>query len=193
MVPVQLVLYSLPAVIFAIVGLRRRAREDVFKDLGWRHAAPRYYICALVLAALSAAVGLAIIHFLIPASLLSDPNVNVSQYMGLEAGLLTFLYAFAREGFYVALGEEVLFRGLLGGWFIRKFGFAVGNTLQALAFLVPHTVLLLISVAMWPLLIVQFVMGWLLGWLRHASGSILPGWLTHSLVNAATAIALTTV
>ncbi len=26
--------------------------------------------------------------------------------------------------------------------------------------------------------------GWLMGWLYYQSGSILPGWVSHSLVNA---------
>jgi membrane protease YdiL (CAAX protease family) len=74
-----------------------------------------------------------------------------------------------------ALGEEVFFRGLVGGVFVCRLGFYGGNTLQAIVFLVPHAALLLIDVRLWPILPVQFAAGWLLGWLRTTSGSILPG------------------
>jgi len=49
--------------------------------------------------------------------------------------------------------------------------------------------LLLISLNLWPIIAVQMVAGWLLGWLRYRSDSILPGWLTHSLANAFGALA----
>lgn len=73
-----------------------------------------------------------------------------------------------------AVGEEVLFRGLLGGVLVRRLGFGEGNLLQALLFLVPHLALLLVEPRMWPIIPVQFVAGWLLGWLRHGAGSIVP-------------------
>ncbi len=96
----------------------------------------------------------------------------------------SLLLAWLREAIYVALGEEIFFRGLLGGWLVRRFGFTVGNSIQALLFLLPHLLLLLISTELWPILIVQGVAGWLMGWLRHRSDSILPGWFAHSLINA---------
>ena len=89
----------------------------------------------------------------------------------------------------MALGEEIFFRGLLGGWLIRRFGFRNGNLIQALIFLLPHFLLLLVGLDLWPILAVQFVAGWLLGWLRFRSESILPGWLAHSLINALGAFA----
>jgi len=54
------------------------------------------------------------------------------------------MFALLREAFYVALGEEVFFRGLLGGYLERRFGFMKGNTMQAFVFLLPHLLLLLV-------------------------------------------------
>jgi membrane protease YdiL (CAAX protease family) len=65
-----------------------------------------------------------------------------------------------------------------------NIGFAVGNTVQALIFLLPHLLLLLVSLNLWPIILVQLLAGWLLGWLRYHSDSILPGWLAHGLINA---------
>ncbi len=87
------------------------------------------------------------------------------------------------EFFFTALGEEVFFRGLLGGWLMRRLGFQIGNALQTLIFLIPHALILLVSVSFWPLLIAPIVLGWLNGWLRYKSESILHGMFIHALAN----------
>ena len=94
-----------------------------------------------------------------------------------------------REAVYVALGEEVFFRGFLGGWLVRRFGFAIGNTVQALVFVLPHLLLLSVSLSLWLVVLVQLLTGWLLGWVRHRVESIWPGWLAHSPANALGALA----
>lgn len=78
----------------------------------------------------------------------------------------------------------------LGDWLVRRFGFQSGNLIQALAFLLPHLILFAISLSLLPIVIVQFIAGLLMGWLRHRSESILPGWLAHSLVNALGALSI---
>jgi membrane protease YdiL (CAAX protease family) len=83
----------------------------------------------------------------------------------------------------LAVAEEIFFRGLLGGILVRRYGFGLGNLLQALVFLAPHLLLLLVSSALWPLLPVQLVSGWLLGWLRYKSSSIGPCSLAHVIAN----------
>ena len=126
----------------------------------------------------------------IPEDVLRSPNVAVSQYEGLGLGASTVLLVLVRETFYVALGEELLFRGLLGGVLFRRLGFASGNMSQTALFLVPHLALLLVSLGLWRLVLVQLVAGWLLGWLRFRSDSVLPGWAAHSLTNALGALAV---
>lgn len=81
------------------------------------------------------------------------------------------------------LAEEMLFRGFLAGLLIARLGFAWGNAVQAILFLAPHALLLIVSVAFWPLLPAQLIAGWLLGWLRYRSGSIAPGWVAHAAAN----------
>ena len=120
----------------------------------------------------------------VPLNVLQDPNVNVSEYAEWTPSIATFLLVWLKEAIYVALGEEIFFRGFLGSWLIRRLGFARGNIAQALIFLLPHLLLLLISMHFWQVILVQLLAGWLLGWLRHHSDSILPGWLAHSLSNA---------
>ncbi len=60
----------------------------------------------------------------------------------------------------------------------------MGNTIQALLFVLPHTLLILLaSPRYWFVLPFDLLAGWALGWLRFRSGSIWPGWLSHTLVN----------
>lgn len=126
----------------------------------------------------------------IPEEVLSSPNVTVSQYESLSLSAGTVLLVLLLETFYVALGEELFFRGLLGGVLFRRLGFALGNVLQTTLFLLPHLPLLLVSFGLWRLVLVQLMVGWLLGWLRFKSGSILPGWIAHALANVLGALAL---
>ena len=119
----------------------------------------------------------------IPVEVLENPMVSVSIYDGLSLSLSSLLYVFFREAFYVALGEEIFFRGLLGGYLERRFGFKTGNMMQAFVFLIPHLLLLYVSFSFSIVVFVQFFAGWILGWLRSRSGSIFPSWLSHSLAN----------
>mgnify|MGYP006291639633 CR=1 FL=1 len=125
-----------------------------------------------------------LIPALVPADVLDQPVIAQSIYSGWTLTIPAFLLAFLREAYYIALGEEVFFRGFLGRWLYRKLGFAIGNLIQSLIFLLPHLILLTISLRLWPLLIAQPIGGWLFGWLCCQAESILPGWLAHALSNA---------
>ena len=130
-----------------------------------------------------------VIMQMIPESVMENPMVSTSFYAGWSPSLSSFLFAWMREAFYVALGEEMFFRGLLGGWLERRYGFRIGNIVQAGVFLLPHLLLLMVSTSFWLVIVVQFLAGWVLGLLRSRSGSIHPGWLAHSLMNAVGALA----
>lgn len=191
-IPVQLIILIVPSLVYAAV--RRRHREGwraILVKLGWSGCSPVYFVWGLGLAAVLG--GLAwLATRSIPAEVFTSPRVSSASYAGWTRSATTFLRAWGQEAIATTLGEEVFFRGLLGGWLIRRFGFAVGNAAQALLFLLPHLLLLAISLRLWPLVLLQLLAGWILGWLRGRSGSILPGWLTHSLVNALGAFAAMT-
>jgi len=167
-----------------VLRIRRQPWVKIFSLLGWRLGAPVYYLWALGLALISALPLLAIALFVFP-DLYRHPAQGTTLYDFARLGFSFFsvLSAFLYEFFYTALGEEVFFRGLVGGWLLRRFGFWVGNSLQTLIFLLPHLPILLVGLNLWPLLILQFLAGWLLGWLRYKSDSILPGMVMHALVN----------
>jgi len=187
--PLQLIVFSIPSLIYVTVRRRRGEKwNEVFGKIGWQGSRPIYFLWSL--GAMVIVGGLGWLAFqAVPAQVLQDPNINVSDYAGWTLSVTAFLLVWLREAIYVALGEEILFRGFLGGWLVRRLGFAIGNTVQALVFLLPHLLLLLVSQSLWPIIIVQLIAGWLLGWLRYRSNSILPGWLAHSLTNAFGALA----
>lgn len=181
-----LLFWTLPSFI-TLVALRTRKRpmKEIFSLLGWRRSALRYYLFGVVLAlVIGGLTGLTL--WLFARDLLLHPVAHTTQaaYAHLTPGPGTFLYIFFSEAIFNTLGEEIFFRGLLGGWLMKRCGFFMGNTIQALLFVLPHTLLILLaSPRYWLVLPFDLLAGWALGWLRFRSGSIWPGWLAHSLVN----------
>ena len=182
-IPLQPILFAIPSL--AQIFLLRRAGiawRAAFARVGWLGSKPIYFAWALgIIVPLGGLAWLA--QLFIPAELFQSEHVSLSAYTGMSPTLATLAFILLREAIYTALGEEVFFRGWLGGWLVRRFGFPVGNTIQAFAFLLPHLLLLTIGLDFWPILVPQFIAGWLFGWLRHRSGSILPGWFAHTLSN----------
>lgn len=173
----EFVLYCVPAIAYLVVQSRRAgdtvalARQRLGAVLG---SPPAYGSAALLLVPLLLAGWLAIVA--VPADVFEAPGVSIARLTSVGVGVGVVLRA---------VGEEVLFRGLLGGVFIRRLGFVRGNLLQAAVFFVPHLLLLLVDLRTWPVIPVQFAAGWLLGWLRHRTGSFVPGALVHAISNVA--------
>lgn len=113
---------------------------------------------------------------LVPPDVLELPGVSIAQLASIGAVVSVILRA---------VGEEVFFRGLLGGVLVRRLGFGWGNLVQSLIFLAPHLALLLVDARLWPLLPVQFAAGWLLGWLRFKTDSFVPAAAAHAIANLA--------
>ena len=172
---VELILYSIPSVIYFVVqGSRKRlGRREAAERLGaaWGRGSDYLWAAALL-------IPLGVLGYLaiaaIPDGATQAPGVTLAAVTSVAAAIAVV----AR-----ALGEEILFRGLIGGVLLRRLGFVRGNLLQAAIFLVPHLLLLLVDPALWPILPVQFVAGLLLGWLRYRSGSVVPGALSHAVAN----------
>lgn len=73
------------------------------------------------------------------------------------------------------LTEELLFRGLLFGGFKSKWGFIPAAILSSMLFGAAH----------WQpnVVIATAVLGWLLAWLYHSTGSLWPSIILHALKN----------
>jgi membrane protease YdiL (CAAX protease family) len=188
-VPIQPLLLSLPS---AITALRWRRQGQplgtALAAVGWRGAGGRDLLLGALVAGAGALLAL-LVYRLLPLEVLTAPGMAAGRYAGATPGPALVLRALVYEAVFVTFGEESFFRGWLQGWAERRWGFRRGNALQAGAFLLPHLLLLLVSPAFWPVLVLVFAGGWVTGWLRHRSGSILPGWLVHSVTNATGALA----
>ena len=182
-----MLLFGIPVAVYVV--LRRRRQDEwngIYSKLGLKQGRGAYYLWAI------AFVGLFLALYYGAAELLLSPQARQAMfdpYSGLEASPLTLVLVFVSEALTVALGEELFFRGLLGGWAMRRFGYRKGNALQAALFIVPHLPVLYFRPGAWPLVFVfPLLLGWTNGWLMHRSGSIWPGWILHSLVNTMTKI-----
>jgi uncharacterized protein len=179
-------LWALPSFMtLGILRARKRPVKEIFALLGWRMSALRYYLFGVALA-LGIGGLTALAFWLFAPDLLLHPVAGTTQaaYAHLTPGPVTFLFIFFSEAAFNTLGEELFFRGLLGGWLMKHSGFFAGNTIQALLFVLPHLLLILLaSPRYWIVLPFDLLAGWALGWLRFRSGSIWPGWLSHTLVN----------
>lgn len=182
--PIQLIVFSLPSLLYiAVRTVRRRPLSASLSDVGWTLCKGLDLLWAAAVYAFLAVIAYIVLKF-VPEEILEGN----SPYAGWPLNTQSVLVALLREAFYIALGEEIFFRGFLGGWLVRWLGFGWGNLAQALIFLLPHLLLLTLGRQIWPVFIVQFAAGWLQGWLRYRSGSILPGWLVHTATNLTSAV-----
>lgn len=176
------ILFVPSLVYFGIQLVRRRPGQRAARELGWALPAWRNLgEAALVLLALA---GMAAVAFrLIPSGALQGEQMNTAAYTGWPRSMGSYALIFLLELLNRALPEEVFFRGWLGGCMVRRLGFWMGNTLQALVFLLPHLLLLTVTLALWPITVVQFAAGWLQGWLRWRSDSVIPSTIVHTITN----------
>ena len=182
--PMQPVLLTIPSLIFIIVNrIRKQDWDLILFKIGLKFPSINYLAIGLGLGLVSGLFSFFTPNML-PQEIFDQPGIAQSFYTNWSLSISTFFLAFLREAIYVAFGEEIFFRGFLGGILFRKFGFIIGNIFQSIIFLLPHLLLLMVSLKLWPILIAQFIGGWLFGWLFYKSESILPSWLAHSLSNA---------
>lgn len=186
---IQVVAFSVVPFIWWFVTGRK---ENFFKWVGlkksqWNGKVAKSCVLTVVVTAVYA-----LIMQLIMNHFLSGVETATSQFsgMGMAAIPAALIYAMVQT----SLSEEILFRGFLGKRLISRFGFKVGNSIQALCFGLVHGVpffmltnqaVVLVLVTLLPACI-----GFFMGYLNEktAEGSILPSWMTHGLLNIVTAL-----
>lgn len=174
---VEFFIFIVPALVYVLVQSRGKHRtiRTALERLGatWGNASG-YRLALWLLVPLLILSWLSLV--LIPSDIRNLPGVTIAQVTSIGAVLAVA---------FRALAEEVFFRGLLGGVFMRRLGFFKGNLLQATVFFLPHLPLLFISSGLWVIFPVQFAAGWLMGWLRYKTDSFVPGAIVHTVVNVA--------
>lgn len=105
-----------------------------------------------------------------------DADEEQELGLGQPDGLLNFVGMALLLVVVTPLTEEMLFRGLLFGGFKSKWGFVPAALLSGLLFGAVH----------WQpnVVIATVVLGWLLAWLYHSTGSLWASIALHSLKNA---------
>lgn len=179
----QLILFSAVPFIWWFMSVRKK--ENFFSWLGF--SKPKFDRPVQTFILMSAVFVALLVVALFMTAFFEDRSVLAAarfERAGLEGAIAIVVYAVFQTG----LSEEILFRGFLNKRLSTKFGFAAGNTVQAVLFGLVHGILLFNAAEMWLVaLIVPFTagIGWLLGYLNEklAGGSILPSWAIHSLAN----------
>lgn len=113
-----------------------------------------------------------------------DTGSSYHALLGQGLNPTTVTAALAYGVVSAGFGEELLFRGLIGGALARRFAAWSANTIQAGIFLAPHLLILLVKPAAWFLVPGVLALGLITGWLRIRSKSIGPGVVIHGLGNA---------
>jgi membrane protease YdiL (CAAX protease family) len=166
-----------------------RKSESFFTWIGLKkpHIAEKKKFITPLFAAIIIAVSMSL--FLDPI-LPDDIQLANSRFggLGFSALLPAIIFAFLSTG----LAEEILFRSFLGKRLSKKFGFAAGNTIQAVVFGLLHGAAMFGSFEVYiPLTVIAFtaVLGWLMGYINEKSdGSIIPSWTLHGFSNLYAAI-----
>ena len=166
---IEFLLFLCPSVLYILVRRKSLGVSRALAHVGWRWGSWQAAGLSLVLFPVLLGIGYLGIRLVSTASL---TLLGVVLVQGVSVAVILR-----------ALGEEIFFRGFLGGLFLRRWGLWVGNTLQAAIFLVPHLVLLSFDVHLWPILPVQFLGGWILGAVRFRSGSIVECSVLHAALN----------
>jgi membrane protease YdiL (CAAX protease family) len=165
----------------------QRSLREVALRAGLRRGELRYLGYS---AAFAAAGVVLLIIWPPPLDSFTQPGSPQADFVGLGLGgqaiTLALLYGLVKTGF----SEELFFRGLIAGSLERRMPFIWANLLQALIFLLPHGLVLLVMPRMWWLLPVVFAMALFNGWVRCRSGSILGPSLIHGCVNVAVCLSV---
>ncbi|MCM1283844.1 MAG: CPBP family intramembrane metalloprotease [Muribaculaceae bacterium] len=117
---------------------------------------------------------------------LQGTETAASDFTGLGVKALPAILVYAV--FNTAFPEELLFRGFLLKRLQSKFGFAAANTVQAFLFGLLHGIMFFtLTGAVKAILIIIFtgVIAWFMGYIneKKADGSLIPGWIIHSISN----------
>lgn len=182
---ISLALVSAPAIVYALI-VRITKKLDfkaIVENLGLTLGIRRYYTYAF-----------AILSFLVLSGLLFHKlGLSISpplkRFLGQPMTPVNLIQALSFGLVVTGFGEELLFRGLIGGMLGRRLSFWKANIAQAIFFIVPHLLILFDNPSYWPSVVVgPFLLGLILGWLRLRSGSIFPCWIIHGFGNVFSAI-----
>lgn len=187
---IQVILFSIIPFLWWLATARKK--EKFLSWIGLKTPVITGSLIKLIALIVTVSVVYILLMLLIMIQLMGSINTATSQFSGQGIKSLPSILIFAI--IQTGLSEEIFFRGFLGKRFIHKFGFKVGNTIQAILFgilhgipfgLVTGNILITILLTLLPAII-----GWIQGWMneKRSSGSIIPGWIAHAIMNILSAL-----
>lgn len=172
---------SMAASFFALFGavyvVMIRIKGYSWEDLGFRPlAAPQWRRTAVLMGLLCVPVVIAIASTIQRETGAGPQELTRALANSGFSGVTTLTF-FLYVALLLPIAEELIFRGVLFGWLRQSQSFPIANGLCAAAFAIVHIQLVAI--------VVTFLVGLALGWLRERSGSILAPILMHQVYNGA--------
>lgn len=182
---IQLIIFSLIPFIWWLLTARKK--EGFFKWVGLKKPFIKGSMLKLIILILIVFAGYTILMSIIMNKLMGNAALAANQFykQGLGALPAILFYGVLQTG----LSEELFFRGFIGKRLINKFGFTIGNTIQAILFGLLHGLPLgLATNSIYVTILVTLLpggIGWFEGWIneKHSEGSIIPSWIIHSVMN----------
>lgn len=177
-----IIIWLIPSLLYYFINKNRGMdKKTALGNLGLRWCKLKFILFGIIIGILSVVLTVYVIRLNIFPEYVSE-FIDSNNY-DLPITVKSFVLIFLLVGITTGLGEEVFFRGFLGGILIRKTNFHIGNGIQALVFAIFHFIpvaffnpnLIIFS------LIYSFIFGYIFGILYYKSGSIIPSALAHSL------------
>ena len=178
----QIVLFMLIPFVWWFINARKK--ESFFAWIGFKRLPPnkskKLLIIIIGLIALSWITGEWSLR------LMDNVETATSAFDGGGVGAVPAILVYGI--FHTALPEELLFRGFLLKRIKSKFGFTVGNTVQAVLFGLLHGAEFMGEteiIMVFALVIFTFTFAFADGYVNEklADGSIMPGWCAHAVTN----------
>ena len=160
---------------------QRHQRQGLYYLGLTRQPCVKTLLCMVLLGFVVQIVGLMLLQLFPPPPELENPFAKM-----VDAGRWGIVVLSFTAVVMAPLLEEVLFRGLLQSALMRWGAwFAIGGT--SVLFTALHALQLQ---GYWPALGCIFLMGWILGWLRHKTQSLWPSIVCHASYNGCAMILL---
>ncbi len=181
----QLLIFSLVPFIWWLITARKK--ESFFRWIGLKKITHEKNAGNTLLITFLASALYCALTFLCITFVSDEITTAGSQFVG--EGMIALPAAVAYAYIRTALAEEMVFRGFLLKRIKNKFGFGIGNLIQAVLFGLLHgipfglaTQNILVTVL---LTILPGAFGWYQGWLneKRCGESIVSSWLLHGTMN----------
>lgn len=178
--------FAIPVLVYAVfvrwrVGL---SWAEIAHRLGLRRGRLRPALFAVV-----ACIPAGILGVLVSARTKNFEGSMLAPFLDVSPNLSVLVSVLSYGLLATGFPEELLFRGLIGGALFRRLSFGKANVVQAFVFTLPHLLILLVAPDLWALaVILPMALGLLLGWIRHAAGSIGGAVLVHAVSNMSGAL-----